>query len=197
LDENIVVVGVDPGMASTGFCVIAISRADLHSVPGPMLSTRIQVYSAGLICTDKDSRQGKVTNDRANRIGDIVRSIDFVWAETMRALPLARPIIACEVFNLMPGVRITNASAQSIAVYGAVAGLTVARGGTFIPTQPASGKKLLTGLPKSSKDQVIAAAKEFLDGKMHPKFKWPPSKAEHPSDALCVCLASLVELQHL
>ena len=87
---DIIVVGVDPGMASTGFCVVGISRDNLRDTPPAELRKVIEVLGAGLITTAKDKSQNKVTNDRANRVRDIAKAISY----TYRRYELSSPIIA-------------------------------------------------------------------------------------------------------
>lgn len=183
--SRIYTMGVDPGMASTGYMLCSIARADLKNIPVSKQEFHklFRVHAAGVARTKPDkSKQMRVCDDRLRRIAYIVG--DMVLA--VRSY-VTLPVLWCvEEFVCRPNHPNTSASLYTYVLYGAVYGAVVGNPSyddMFVPCRPAETKKFVTGLKTATKEQVYALVEDRL-----PSVTWPRTRNEHVGDAFAAAV---------
>jgi Holliday junction resolvasome RuvABC endonuclease subunit len=196
VDTNYVtVLGIDVGLASTGFVVVNIQRDRLFSLPELEIAKEVNVVAAGVISSKPDNAAGtKKSYDYARRIREMVVVLKSMHDKF--AFPVYETVWACETFTLF-GRSLNAASVETKTAYGAVIGLSAALGERFIPVHPHEGKRLTIGRKDASKEEVYAIASERLEAAVVEHYGWPKSKQEHVGDAFSVAVAGLVQYSRL
>ena len=188
-----IILGVDPGIAATGFCAV-IAPAKLRSIAPVRLPHVVQILATGVVRT-KVNRKLLKTVDRANRVQEIARALMSFRLVACLKKPagfLGEPnvIWACETFQVGKQ-KVSNAGIQTLGVYGAVIGLAVAHADMFLPVEPSASKKAVTGKGASSKDDVYRVRGVDLYALRVAGYHWPPSCNEHVGDAFAAAIVAL------
>ena len=198
---TIVCLGIDVGLAHSGFCVASIDRTALFSLPEAALVGAVAVLACGVVSTKPDPRaSARKSWDYAKRIREMVLVAKQVHGIFGNAGPDGETFWAAETFSAF-GARISAASLQTLAVYGAMLGLAASLGERFIPVTPAEGKKLVTGsgLP-TSKGAIYALGKDRLEAAVFGGYTWTTSCTgtfEHAADAFAIAVSGLKQYARL
>lgn len=179
-----IVLGLDPGVASFGWGVLDV--ADV-SVP---LGDELGLVELGVVRTKKGQGKILMRDDDHRRMGEIAREL---LAVTKRHRP---DLICAEAFSMGgggPGHRIQiSTMAKMGRVWGLVDMLCELHGVALLQTRPQEIKKRLTGRQKATKLEVQEALDDLLDGQLAAHLAGIRAKTqhEHPVDAI----ASIVTL---
>jgi Holliday junction resolvasome RuvABC endonuclease subunit len=175
------VLGVDPGLASTGYALCAIEDDDLRACkdyPKTEFHENFVVMRAGVLRTKKTShKQLRVCDDRVARVCEMLDGL----REVRSSLPGESVLWCAEEFTCY-GRPTTNAALYTSVVFGAVMGLARSYGDSFLPVRPSEAKKFVTGLKTATKEMMY----ELVHDRVIRLGKWPASCNEHVADA-CAC----------
>lgn len=181
-----VVIGIDPGLASTGFVMIE-NNPTLRKVPRYMLAAGVKILHSGLLRTKPAKGKVKKSFDRAKRISEMLKC--FVH---LRSACCADDVVwAAETYTLRPGLPTTNAGVQTLAVFGGVIGVAVSHGDLFVPVHPAEAKAVSRAVKGVGARSLYSRRQSDIEAAMLDAYKWPPSQAAHVGDALGVAVAAL------
>lgn len=160
MDDAQVVLGIDPGLAVTGYAVLQFP-AGRHRSAGP------RVIEAGIIRTDRGQ-------DLSRRLDDIYRGVKDIFAH--------HPVDCVAVEDLYTSYRHPPTALLMAHARGVVL-LAAAQAGTPVePFAPARVKQALTGRGDASKEQVQHMVQNYLGLRELPR-------PDHVADAMAVALA--------
>ena len=180
-------IGVDVGICNTAYTVILLPKLKtVRSIPSFDTVKHVTFVAAKWLVTKPVKKSSSKVRDYARRVGEICAELLHVRA----CIPEDADVLwACETFVINPTQRISAATIQTLAVYGAVQGLALASKDLFMPVTPRQGKVKLLGKQKGSKEATIAALGDRVQAVC--KKKIPKGKMEHVADAAAVALAGL------
>jgi Holliday junction resolvasome RuvABC endonuclease subunit len=181
---EITVLGLDPGLGSTGYAIAAIDLA----------TRRIsRVIKVGIVTTDRQKlKQVRQTSDCLRRAAHLTRNLTSIIAEHGVSM------IAMEMCGASPHIYPTFS-------FGVMIGIAASLDRPIIEVLPNEVKLAATGNKKATKSEIVAWAVKKT-GKRN--VGWPTSRransfnvvlqgkyvtkaAEHPADALAAIEASL------
>lgn len=167
------VLGVDPGFANIGVCLMLFTPA--HEP---------ELLELSLIETKKDSRKKNIRekSDDMRRLGEIrdeFHSISKHWDYDVVA------------FEEMPGAVLSKGVIRKIAsAWGACwALLTRKRGVLSFEYSFADIKRVVTGRKQATKAEIIGALGQRFPELL--ELEIPDKKREHPADAIAVALLAM------
>jgi len=176
------ILGVDPGLASTGYALCSVADDDLRACkdrPKTEFHTKFTVLQAGVLRTKKAThKQLRVCDDRVARVCDMLDDLRGVRG----CLPEGSSALWCAEEFTCYGRPTTNAALYTSVVFGAVMGLARSYGDSFLPVRPSEAKKFVTGLKTATKEMMY----ELVQDRVTKLGKWPASCNEHVADA-CAC----------
>lgn len=165
---SVYVLGLDPGFASIGYTVYKLGTPD-------------EVVRMGLIRTEKSSakRNVRASEDNLERARTIAEELQALLKEFDIRLICA---------ETMSFPRNSSAAAKMAMCWGVMAALSLQHSIPVAQATPQEVKKAVTGQKDASKEDVQAALKKrwALEALVE---EIPPSKQEHPFDALAVVIA--------
>lgn len=191
--SSVYVLGVDPGLTSTGYVLCRVSKDHLRTImscPKEVFHRGFVLLKAGVSRTKKDTtKKIRVCDDR------LLRTRDILWElRTARSTVGESPVLWCtEEFVSMPG-RVNNAASMyTYAVYGAIYGMSVGMNDTFVPVRPCESKAFVTGRKTATKEMAYALIVDRLDALRVMRGidrcgVWPASCNEHVADAFCAAV---------
>lgn len=196
MEQQIVVIGCDVGLAATGFCVLTIPRTTLFSISELEVGAAAHVSAAGVISSKPDNHAGtKKSYDYARRVRETLLVLKQM--HDTYAVASFETIWTSETFTIF-GRQLNAASIETKSLYGGVIGLSTALGERFIPVHPHEGKRVTMGGKKTaSKEEVYAVAEARLKAAAVEHYDWPASKNEHAADAFATGVAALVQYARL
>lgn len=171
---SILVLGIDPGFANTGWAQLELGGS----------TTPEKLLAMGLIETEKSSKKQKVlsSDDNYRRAREI--------AKALRKLP--RPTVICAESMSFP--RNSSAAAKVAMTWGVIADFCEVEDIPMLMTSPKELKRAVCSDATASKEDVQKALRlRFADlpiGLLK-EAGIPPSSQEHPYDALAAAVACL------
>jgi len=168
-----IVLGLDPGFANFGWCLVRVSG---HSPDS------IKVLDMGVIKTRKDTRKVLVAEDNFKRAVKLTEELSTILFER-------EPQVMCaESMSYPPHA--STAAKMSIS-WGVVAALSCMARLPVVQRSPQEIKMAITGSQKASKHTMAATlGQRYPEGKEALR-KLPQSLHEHPWDALGAVVASM------
>ena len=175
-----IVMGVDPGFASTGVAVIRVVADAAEIVHAEVIKTEK--------ADKKERRHIRVTNDDARRYNETFsRLVKIVSQFEVSA-------VGVEAYTIGQAP-VTSASIKTITVYGGLLGLGAALDLFVAPLLPGDLKRRFCGKQSGSKvavgDGVAGEVKGFQDLRM----SFPKTKREHICDAAGLAILAYEEVK--
>jgi len=187
---SILVIGVDPGLAHTGFVVCTFNPEEWAHRPKKEKHLALTPVQAGVIKTRPDKkRKSSKALDLSSRLKSLGQ--DFLAITASVRQPGDVVLLGYELFTPNVGQRgqfINLAALYTLAVCGMFAGIGIARGWPVVPIRPAESKGLLTGMKSSPKTQVYAVRAKELKAVAY--AKWHRGLNEHVGDAMATAVAT-------
>lgn len=165
--------GVDPGLASCGVCVMQIEK------------TREVVYETQVIVTEQSDKKLKVlaaddTFRRAREVAAVLREL------------VARRGVRLIAAESMSFPRSASAAAKMATVWGVLASISSEFSIPVIQTSPQNVKKVVCGSKQASKKEVQRAIEQRYPGQFEDfKACFPATRYEHGFDAAAVLVSCL------
>lgn len=197
--QGVVVMGLDPGFASFGWCTARVERVAGVQEPDPSFSfgpftlapnpaTRIMPLAAGVIRT---KRQGQ--KERVYAADDNLSRARAIYQDLVQALDRFQPRCICAEAMSFP--RSASVAAKMALSWGLVAAEAFRRQIPILQVTPQRLKRQLTGRNDASKEEVEAELLGRL-GDLSPIWlgllkALPAGQHEHMNDALAACWACL------
>jgi Holliday junction resolvasome RuvABC endonuclease subunit len=178
------ILGLDPGFANLGWCVAIYHPHET----GPSL-TGLSVTDMGCIETKKDPRKVLVSVDNVRRAQAITWMLrDIIWEASDEEPVRLVDAIAIEAMSFP---RNASSAAKVSLAWGVISALSALWEIPVIQASPQDIKEAVTDSRKASK-----ALMETTLGERYPEVlklleDTPPSRREHPYDALGAIVASL------
>lgn len=165
--------GVDPGLASCGFAVVAEG-----------LDGNMRVVHTEVVLTEKSSETGRVADDDLRRLLYIQRAV-------VRLLHEHNPnILGVETYTPLAG-KGANGSFKVCQVYGLVVGLAASANRPVYGATPQDIRRAFIGGPKGSKNDVQMALTRVCSGVTAAVESFPKSHQEHVADAIAHAVLAL------
>lgn len=174
---SILVMGVDPGFANTGWALLELDGGVYGATPEKLVAM-------GLIETEKSSKKQKVlsADDNYRRAREISKAVR----------KLTRPTVICAESMSFP--RNASAAAKVAMTWGILADFCEAEDVPMLMTSPKELKKAICEDASASKETIQAALRvryKDLPIELLKAAGIPPSSQEHPYDALAAAVACL------
>lgn len=182
-DHRVVVMGVDPGFASSGVAIVA-QDGDNHPELLHLEVVRTKETPK------KEMRNLRVSADDQRRMRELWDKLDelhHVYQPTM---------VAVETYAPFKGKMGGNAW-KGAMVYALVSGFGYANGLVVLPFLPVDLKRGLCGKVSATKAEVEAAVGQKVRGFAEAIAKVPKTQQEHPSDATAHAYLALKEAEQL
>ena len=173
-----VVLGLDPGFASFGWCALSLTAAP------SLLPVQLRAVAAGVLRTSKSAAKHHVyaSDDNVARARDL-------WVRLSMLVAEFKPAALCAEAMSFP--RNASAAAKVAISWGLLAALAEEHRLPLIQALPQAVKLACCGKKDASKDEVALAVANLTG--MHDGLLGgvPKGQYEHPYDACAVAVACL------
>lgn len=174
-----IVLGIDPGFASTGYAFMAITQDPGRLVP----------VSFGVIQTKPSAKKHKLlaSDDQVRRAREIVRHL-------ANGMKVHQPVAICAESMSYPRFNsqiMVKAAAQLAMCWGFVACIAELADLPVLQVSPQELKLKVCGSRTASKEDVAEAIKKRVPGARRELARIAEGKQEHPIDAMAACIACM------
>jgi len=160
--------GLDPGFANIGYCVVYVEDATLQFKPMAM----------GVIRTSDKNLTGSVSEKNMIRVNEITKTLNNL-------ITTWQPIsIVCEAMSYP---RNASTAGKMSLCWGAIGALSTIHNIDLVQVSPQNIKKCVAGIKTASKDDIINSINKIMDQSeieaLLKKTNVPSSLREHAYDA--------------
>jgi crossover junction endodeoxyribonuclease RuvC len=182
-NESPVVLGLDPGFASTGYCLLQRDRGD------------VQPLAMGVIETKKRSKK-QIRDLRVS--ADDYRRLREIYFELQRIMHEYKPVaVAYEIYQPFTGAHMRAATWKVGRVEGVIVSVGLQHQALVLPYLTIDLKKGIAVQKSASKAQIEQAMVDLVP-ELKQKFEAvPKTKREHVADAAGYAFLAFEELDKM